>query len=276
MRTPLFDLSARVAYHGVMRRLLPSRYQPPQPRWVTVAAGPLKGGELYLATEATDTWRLMASGIADEFLFSALVEAGPLQGTSIWDIGAHFGYHSLCFAALVGQGGRVISFEPNPANLERFRMHLGRNPALAERVQLESAAVADKAGEATFILSDVIESGGSSGSHLAGVGTTFSADHYQLFRPHPVKLVCVDDLVLKEGYPAPVVMKIDVEGAEGMVLDGAMETLRKHHPFLLMEIHHILQMKKVGDVLRDLGYTVRVLEPERATASRCFIAARRA
>ena len=273
MNTPLFDLSPRLVYHGVMRRLLPGRYLPPTPSWVTVVSGPLKGGQLYLATGATDTWQKMADGTADDFLFAALRAACPLSGACIWDIGAHFGFHSLSFAALVGEKGKVISFEPNPANLERFRMHLEKNPQLAKRIRIVPSAVADKAGEATFMISDIIESGGSSGSHLSGIDTPVTSNHYQLFRPHKVTLVTVDDLVFKEGYPAPQVMKIDVEGAEGLVLEGARATIEKHSPFLLMEIHHILQMRTAYDFLVPLGYKIKVEDEGNATQSRCFISA---
>ncbi|HTI69513.1 MAG TPA: FkbM family methyltransferase [Candidatus Limnocylindria bacterium] len=275
MKTALFDLSPRVAYHGVMRRLVPGLYRPPEPLWVTVASGPLKGGSLLLAIQATDTWQNMANGTADGFLFDALIASRKLEGACIWDIGGHFGYHSLCFASLVGPTGRVIMFEPNPANIVRFKLHAEKNPALAQRIRLEPAAVADRAGEATFMMSDMIESGGSSGSHLSGVDTPVGAGHYQLFSPHQVKLVSVDDLVFKGGFLVPDVMKIDVEGAEGLVLDGALETLRRHRPFLLMEIHHILQMKKVYEVLPALGYRIQLLDEKNATPSRCFISASR-
>ena len=273
MNTKLFDLSPRLVYHGVMRRVAPGLYRPPAPKWEVVAGGPLKGGQIFVAAGAVDTWQKMADGSADDFLFAALIAARPLKGACIWDIGAHFGYHSLAFSSLVGEGGQVVSFEPNPANLQRFQMHLERNPSLAARIRLVSAAVAAQAGEATFMISDVIESGGSSGSHLSGVDTPSTSGHYQLFRPHKVKLVTVDDLVFQENFRAPDAMKIDVEGAESLVLDGAQKTLAKYHPFLLIEVHHILQMKAVEDRLGSLGYRIKVEDEANASPSRCFISA---
>src|SRR5262249_21760944 len=117
----LWDMSPREVTHAIQRRVN-SRAStgPPKPAWRRVAAGPLAGAELYVATDAVDTWRDMVAGTHDGFLFDAVSRFHALEGRVCWDIGAHFGYHTLSFAALVGNLGRVIAFEPNPANLARM------------------------------------------------------------------------------------------------------------------------------------------------------------
>lgn len=72
----------------------------------------------------------------------------------------------LTLASLVGQGGRVVSYEPNKFNRQRFQGHLERNPELAKRIRLEPLAMVDRAGELTFRVAEFIESGESSGSDL--------------------------------------------------------------------------------------------------------------
>jgi FkbM family methyltransferase len=273
MSIPLLDLTPRRVYHFAARRLFPGKYRIPGPEWVKVAAGPFKGGELFIAVGSTDTWAKMAAGTADSFLFDALTSNRPIEGACIWDIGAHFGYHSLVFASLVGATGRVVAFEPNPANTKRFQMHLDHNPQLAKRITLKEAAVADRAGETTFMLNDAVESGVSTGSHLTGVNTPLTSDNYAFFRPQTVKLVSVDDLVATGQAPPPTVLKIDVEGAEGLVLKGAAATLDRYHPPILMEVHHILEMYGAQNFLRERGYKMTILDVANAAPSRCFVLA---
>ncbi len=267
------DLTPRRLANFVGRRLFPAKYRIPGPEWVKVLAGPLEGAELYIAVGSTDTWAKMAAGVADLFLFDALKSAAKVEGACIWDIGAHFGYHSLVFASLVGPQGKVVAFEPNPANIGRFKMHLDRNPALAKRIILKEAAVADRTGETSFMMNDSIESGVSTGSHLTGVNTPLTSDNYTLFKPQTVKLVTVDDLVASSQAPAPTVLKIDVEGAEGLVLKGAAATIERYHPLLLIEIHHILEMYGAQNFLRERGYKMKILDIANAAPSRCFVLA---
>ena len=66
-------------------------------------------------------------------------------------------------------------------------------------------------------------------------------------------------------------MKIDVEGAEYLVLEGGTGLLEKYRPTLLIEIHSVLNMKNVSKILAKYNYAFEVLKEDRK--SRCFIAA---
>src|SRR5260370_34428325 len=72
----------------------------PSPRWVAVSSGPLKGGELFIDPEAFEGWNRMSEGKFDECIYDVLDTIGEVDGNVFWDIGAHFGYHSLSFASL--------------------------------------------------------------------------------------------------------------------------------------------------------------------------------
>jgi len=214
----------------------------PKLEWHRVASGPLAGAELYLAPEAVDTWRAMVAGTHDRFLFDTVASCRPFDGLVCWDVGAHFGYHALAFAALVGSGGRVIAFEPNPANHSRMSMHLIRNPALASRIAVKPTALSDTTGFAEFRSSDHVESGMSTGGHLASATAPNDPSSYRMFRTSQVETATIDGIVGCGEFPAPDVLKVDVEGAEAAVLRGGREVIQARRPILLIEIHHILQM----------------------------------
>jgi FkbM family methyltransferase len=269
-----WDVTLRQVWTGIDRRLRPRRHADPEPEWLTVKGGPLRGAQLFLAPSATDTWRSMVEGTADAPLFDALCAVRRPDGLVFWDVGGHFGYHALAFASLAGATGRVVAFEPAPANLDRFKLHLARNPSLAGRVDLIEAALSNTPGQAEFVAGSHAESGESSGSHLAGVDTPSDASAYRRFQRVRIIVDTADRIIESGRAPAPDVVKIDVEGAEDLVLEGARNLLRDRHPLLLMEVHHILQMAAVQARLAAADYKIEVLDRARATPSRCFIIGR--
>jgi FkbM family methyltransferase len=216
----------------------------------------------------------MIRGAHDSWLFDAVARSGPFNGKMCWDIGAHIGYHALTFAAMLGEGGKVIAFEPSPANLSRLTMNLERNPTLGSRISIKPMALAENSGVAEFRFSDDVESGISSGAHLTGGTLPSDESIYESFGLTQVQTATIDELVRSGEAPAPDLMKIDVEGAEAAVLRGGQEVIQARHPVLLIEVHHILQMLEVCQLLIGWGYHLEVLDREYAGPGRCFILAK--
>jgi len=82
----------------------------------------------------------------------------------------------------------------------------------------------------------------------------------------------LDDLAQGGGWGRVAFMKIDVEGAEHLVLEGATEVLRRDRPLLCMEIHSVACMARVAAILQQLGYSIELLKEDRP--SRAHILAR--
>ena len=259
-----------------VRQRFASRHGPRRvpPSWVRIQAGALAGREFLLAAELGGSWREMLEGTYDRDLFTRLTAAVPLAGATIWDIGAHFGYHTLGFAALVGSAGKVVAFEPNPCNRERLALNLERNRDLAKIITVIPQAVAAEDGTAEFVFSADIDSGDSSCSHLGAALPPRPADAYAHFRRETVPTVRIDTLLTQRPGEIPQVLKIDVEGAEWLVLQGGREFFSRHKPAILMEVHDIRLMLHVGSFLRDHGYQILGVDEAHATPSRCFIVAK--
>src|SRR4051812_22216809 len=200
----LWDMSPGELTKAVQRRVgLIAPSDLPKVEWHRVASGPLAGAELHLAPDAVDTWRAMLAGTHDRFLFEAVSSCRRLEGSVCWDVGAHFGYHSLAFAALVGFGGRVIAFEPNPANLSRMSMHLTRNPGLACRIAVKPIALSETNGFAEFRFSDHVESGMSTGGHLISATAPNDPSSYGMFHLTQVETATIDEVSRSDECPAP-------------------------------------------------------------------------
>ncbi|MEQ1887276.1 MAG: FkbM family methyltransferase [Bryobacteraceae bacterium] len=147
-----------------------------------------------------------------------------------FDVGAHIGYDTLRGSVLVGPSGKVVAFEPNPNTLALLRDNVSASQAA--NVVIQPFACGDKEGSLTLF--DSTSSGNSGASSLA----LANADQQSAggLPSFTVRVRRIDDVVNELGITRLDLMKIDVEGAEYMVLRGAEETLRRFHPKVVMEI----------------------------------------
>lgn len=122
------------------------------------------------------------------------------------DVGANVGAYALFVAAHTGASGRIVAIEPQPAIFERLVTNVRLNPFGS--VKALACAVADKTGEITLFI-DTRNSGESS---MRIVGPTRDASIR-------VPAVTLHDLVRQEGFTGLDAIKLDVEGAEDLILE---------------------------------------------------------
>lgn len=156
------------------------------------------------------------------------------EGDVVYDIGSHVGYYTLLASVLVGKNGKVFAFEPSPRNCGYLMKHIKINKC--SNVTPVFCAVVDKGGEAITFQEDGDSATGkiNGGAHSILVGTT-----------------SLDEMGL-----VPDVIKIDVESAEAMVLKGGINTLKKHHPLILFEVHGPNELNECTKILRECGYKI--------------------
>src|SRR6187551_3174202 len=137
-------------------------------------------------------------------------------GWVFFDIGANVGFYTLLGSVLVGESGRVVAFEPGKRNLSLLDKHLALNHA--RNVTVVRVAVGDRIGEVSFA-EEPDQLGGWFGQK------NFGSAHISDKGQTRVGLVTLDALLERKEIPLPDLMKIDVEGAEMMVLTGAANLL---------------------------------------------------
>jgi FkbM family methyltransferase len=148
------------------------------------------------------------------------------RGAVFYDIGANLGFFSLLAAHLSGlREGRVYAFEAAPDNAEAIRRNAELN--LIGNIEVIGAAVSASSGRAQLQVVD-----DQSWSKLAGYG-----EHPFTVEVIEVETVAIDDLLGRGELPPPDVVKIDVEGAEIAVLQGMRETIDRHRPAIICELH---------------------------------------
>ncbi|HEV7239406.1 MAG TPA: FkbM family methyltransferase [Thermoanaerobaculia bacterium] len=147
-------------------------------------------------------------------------------GMTVIDIGAHLGYYTRIFSELVGSTGRVLAFEAEPENFEILRAHV--SGAKYRNVETFPYAVADRAGKLLLHLSP----GHSNHSLVDGYTESKSANE--------VETVPLDAFLAGRSIDRIDFVKIDVEGAEPLVLAGMRETIaRSPHLAMLVELNPI-------------------------------------
>jgi FkbM family methyltransferase len=174
-------------------------------------------------------------------------------GDIFFDIGANVGFFTLLASRCVGPSGRVVAFEPLPRNLECLQRHLDLNAMT--NVETMPVAAADRSGEASFSSA----SGPSMGA-LAAAGT-------------PVRIVSLDDLIRERASPPPRLLKIDVEGAESLVLLGASNLLGRHRPSIVLAAHGWRQYDECNRILKAAGYSLTLLRDGRSDGDYSLLAA---
>jgi precorrin-6B methylase 2 len=161
-------------------------------------------------------------------------------GCQAFDIGSHNAYYSLVLARLTGR--QVVAFDFADEAIQRIQRNLAHNPELAARVRICRSYVAFETNPQT--------------------GAT-----------------TLDDLLTEHDLPEPDLIKIDVEGAEAWVLQGAGGLLRRRRPHLIIETHSAELERECAELLLALGYRPRVVtqrrrlrEPRGTLANRWLVA----
>lgn len=244
-----------------------------KPIWNTLSYPPLSGIKIYF--DPNGPWqKKIIENKYDTFIFERL-NSYNLKDKVIYDIGAHIGFHSFYFARIVGENGKVYAFEPNPQNVERMNMILENNQDIKNIVKIFDVAISDKIGSETFSMSGDIESGRSTGGFIDSADTIWERSAFieRGFKDRKVKTFPIDKLEESLGIKdAPDLMKIDVEGAESLVLIGAKSTILSKKPIILMEVHSIMNMFNVTSFLSSISYKIEIIKEE--SDGRCFIEAR--
>jgi FkbM family methyltransferase len=153
-------------------------------------------------------------------------------GEVFFDVGAHYGWMSLRGADRVGPAGHVVAFEPSPVLVGILNYHKRVNRVA--QMTIDARAVSDHDSKsATFFL---LNEGLSSRNSL-----TIGNDNAP-FVSQPEKTVLMVSTVTLDSYCRetdliPSLVKVDVEGAELMVLEGAQQLMANYHPDLIVAVH---------------------------------------
>lgn len=208
----------------------------------------INGGKNVLWVDLGDSYvSLGCLNDAYETKETAFMKATLSEGNVVIDIGANIGWFTILSASLIGPRGRVYAFEPRDSTYLYLQKSVAANSYL-DRVRCFQLGLSNK--------SSVQYVSWSPNSNNRG-GTYLSSSELKGFDQHQITTVPLDMLQLTN----VDFIKIDVEGFESRVLNGAIRTLLNFKPIILCEINfeQLIKVggsdyKQLGATLADMGY----------------------
>lgn len=191
-------------------------------------------------------------------VLTALVRHRP---DTFFDVGANTGFYSL-LAVTADDRVAVHAMEAVPEIATLLRANMAVNPG-ADRIRVHELAVGDTTGITELHLPPAQPDGTIETS--ASLDASFKGD---IARRIEVPVQRLDDLWTAAGRPPTSLVKIDVEGAERLVLAGAQELIEACQPVLAVEVITEGTADAVESLRRDHRYVDLVLSPTEVVVDR--------
>jgi len=153
-------------------------------------------------------------------------------GETILDVGAWIGPLTFLFSHLVGENGRVYSFEPNPESFYFLKYYSCTNEL--NNVYLYNMAISDLVGSITLHSPSQIDRMATILNPFDLQNSTVKASEFKF--KWNCDCTTIDEFCINRNIK-PDGIKIDVEGAEMNVLNGATKIIEKYNPWCLLEFH---------------------------------------
>lgn len=211
------DIKTKGLYWSIIHRL----YKLPKGRFfLTPIVNALKpdyliiqGNKFYIdKSDTTISQELILSGKWEEYetyLFKKHVKSGDI----VLDIGAHIGYYTLIAAKIVGNRGRVYAFEPDPKNFQLLKKNTEENKY--KNIVLVNKALSNKPGNIKLFLNKE-----NTGDHRIYAST-------EKRKSINIQAITLDDF-FKDKSKKVDIIKMDVQGAEARIFNGASGLIKKN------------------------------------------------
>lgn len=221
---------------------------------VVLAKTPL-GQDIYVDMRELHLGGAIAQGVFEPSETAFIVKTIK-RGFHVCDVGANVGYFSLMFGALAGNSGKVWAFEPVSQIFGRLKSAITINK-LDGVVHAFNNAVSNT-NDQLYIECD-LDSLNSGASHLT---TETQGSNNKVVEM--VESVRLDDILLNQKVDF---IKMDVEGAELLVLQGALNTLKRNKPQMLIEFNQN-QLRSISSIdaldlaeyICQIGYKLHTID----------------
>lgn len=158
----------------------------------------------------------------------------------IFDVGAHIGTYTVL--ATCSEEVKIHSFEPHPSNVERLEENISYN-GIKKQVEVVSSAVADSNGEVELSIG---------GNNAHNIVNEYGNNEVMTVRSTKLDTYCDEQTLY------PDFVKVDVEGAGKLVIEGASDVLDKQ-PDWLVEPHSEEEEREFRNAFESEGYSITQL-----------------
>jgi FkbM family methyltransferase len=213
----------------------------------------VQGSKLYVDTRDQGIVPYLLTNKVFEEIETELFRTLVKPGMTVVDIGANFGYYTCLAARLVGSQGKVYAFEPAPNNFEMLLRNIALNQY--QNVIPIQKAVSNKVGK-TKLFMDRNNFGAPS---LSEGNITTRRGFVE------VETLTLDAFFDGPHMNGPDFLKIDAQGGEGLIMEGAKQVLKNTPLKIIMEFwpYGLLQMgieplRLIND-LSSYGFSIQMI-----------------
>lgn len=227
----------------------------------------IQGSKMYINVKDEDpnmrkTFQGYALNRVHEKSTTELFKQTVKEGDTVVDLGANIGYFTLLAAKLVGEKGKVFAFEPEPKNYNYLLKNIAINNY--KNVVALQKAVSDKNGKTKLYICDY-----DSGHHT--INRPGGLEAYSRGREIKIEEIDIETIRLDEFFKGKEelidVIKMDVEGAEALVLAGMDNILKKNKKLRIFTEFFPLLIKKMESspseflrkLIEDYGFSISVI-----------------
>ncbi len=213
-------------------------------------------GKFYLDERKDLIKDILRRGKVWEHKIVRLLKKHIKSGSAVVDAGAHIGTHTISMSKAVGAKGTVIAFEPQHKIFQELVVNVKLNGL--KNVKTKNNALGN---EEKWVRMYNVEAGNEAGMPICPPSATTCGSN--------VLMITLDSLLLSN----VSLLKIDVEGSENIVLDGARRTIQQNRPVIIIEICGGIPLEKADSAtklkiaatktkLKKMGYTVSRIDSE--------------
>lgn len=174
----------------------------------------------------------------------------PKKGDVVIDLGAHIGAYTIYATK---RGAQVIAVEPASTNLKLLLQNILLN-RVDRKVRLLKVAVGGSRGHVNFPIESI-------GLNLGNFSLNRIKNIYTKYEKVP--LVTLNDVVMLTHIDRLDLVKVDIEGSEKELLQGALKIMKYYKPRLVFEVHGNIILRDLLKELRSLNYVISYITPVR-------------
>ena len=193
-------------------------------------------------------WKAFSSNNWDDLFRFA--DGYVKEGDVVYDVGANLGVFAVCAAIRTGPTGRVYAFEPDPVTSSLIQRTKDLHPGKLDHLLVIPVGVSNHNGFSVLQVPERARACAHLSEAKGGAGTELMGKVRQKIQ---VPLVTLDSKIGEYGLPD--VLKIDVDGAEHLVIEGALQLFSKSSPRVLIEVRDRNQ-KELTKFFHNKGYTL--------------------
>jgi FkbM family methyltransferase len=257
----LYSKLFNVIYRSLMyplRKIIPNRFKIPVTGTIKIQPNSSSKILFYSNETCPMTRHLYWEDEGCTFEYSKIFKKIIVDQNSFFDIGANVGYYSLLAKTL---HPNILTYSFEPSKGPNYFLNKNKEMNQFQEMNIEKIALGDVNGETTFF-EDINPKYKYLEHHASGTGNTQNTWNNDATNKYNVQIVTLDNFIKERNIESIDLIKMDTEGTEDKVLNGALNTIERFKPIIICEVLENRIEEKIQKIISDIGYFIFKFDDE--------------